>query len=494
MKMISAKKVKGIIFLLGFFLLLSVNLPASEVQKDKVMLDISLMKADACELSSTSGLIIKEQRDEGKEITADNTVTVSLSEENPNLQYHICLGEFSGNKNLQKVAYTLLPTYINIWQKGSFQVTEVIKAYTKEKFDAKYLAEQYLKDNGLTRSYVVSVIDNRSKVTVTTGSGKKQTLTLPIMVESEGEIVLNKDTHYSGSIYLIREDNQLNIINHVDLEEYVAGVLPSEIGSEAPFEAMKAQAVAARSETIFKLIANRHTPEHFDLCSSTHCQMYKGKFDQTEDSRKAVYDTKDEVLIYEDKIVDAVYSSCCGGISESAEKVWGGSIPYLLSRTDNDKKYYRNKSDNAIDFIENDTEYFCANNESMSSWAKRASKWERTLTKAQLERFTGIRDIERVEIIERGESGRIIKMRISGSNKVQVYNKEMAVRQAFGGLPSSLFYFKSQNPYVIVGRGAGHGVGLCQVGAINRAKDGQNYKKILKAYYTDVEISKDWKD
>ncbi|HOH60414.1 MAG TPA: hypothetical protein PLI73_05820, partial [Candidatus Cloacimonadota bacterium] len=136
----------------------------------------------------------------------------------------------------------------------------------------------------------------------------------------------------------------------------------------------------------------------------------------------------------------------------------------------------------------------------MSSWEKASLSWKRSISRTKLASNLGLNQLREIRILNRGDSGRILKMAFIGEREV-VLDGEFKIRQAFGNLPSSLFClqgmhgtdrFKPPSQIMIVGRGSGHGVGLCQVGALRKARAGMTYEEILQNYYPHTVISTDW--
>ncbi len=148
------------------------------------------------------------------------------------------------------------------------------------------------------------------------------------MFENNDYINLN-GKYYRGSIKLIKNNNNYYIINRVSLEEYLYGVVPKEIPSSAPLEALKAQAIVSRSYSLSNL--NKHIKDGYNLCDSTHCQVYGGYSAEKDSTNTAVDKTKGMILEYNDRAVDAVFHSSSGGHTESSENVWGTKIPYLVA-------------------------------------------------------------------------------------------------------------------------------------------------------------------
>lgn len=311
---------------------------------------------------------------------------------------------------------------------------------------------------------------------------------------------------FGGDIYFTFEpDGQLDAINRIDLEELLRGILPSEIYASAHIEALKAQAVAARTE-ILSAIGHRHPATPFLLCATQHCQVYNGATRYTPETDRAVKETVGVVLLYEKRFVRAVYSSNCGGHTEDNSTVWGEHPePYLTPVVDTDPnsdiyKKFRDgiTEENLEEFLYLGGDTFC----SRSSFSnKKAFRWQEEIPYNDIllllkKRFdiNGLNDI----IIEgRGISGRIKGITIISGEKKFYIDGEYNIRQLFGGLKSGLMIIeKKKDPsgrivsLIFTGAGWGHGVGMCQTGAIGMAERNYSYSDILKHYYSGVRIEK----
>ncbi|MCD6545607.1 MAG: SpoIID/LytB domain-containing protein [Thermotogae bacterium] len=258
--------------------------------------------------------------------------------------------------------------------------------------------------------------------------------------------------------------NYIQIINVLDLETYVSLVIPYEIGN-APFEAIKAQAVISRTYTLRNL--GRHSDEGFDLCSTVHCQVYKGI--PSVDLSKYINATREtfgETLLYKGKLIDPVYSSNNGGVIASASEVWNGDYPYILPLDDMDK--------NGIPYGAFSDTY---------SWIveiPRMELYEKLINNPNY--FPGA-FISGIEILERGPSGRVTRIRIKGEKDIEMSGNTF---RFLAGLRSTLFdveYVPFTDKFIFKGRGWGHGVGLSQWGAIDMASRGKKYTDILQHYY-----------
>jgi len=263
---------------------------------------------------------------------------------------------------------------------------------------------------------------------------------------------------------VIFPSDYIQLINVLDLETYVSLVIPHEIGN-APFEAIKAQAVISRTYTLKNL--GRHSDEGFDLCSTVHCQVYRG-IPNTNLTKyvNATRETFGETLLYKEKLIDPVFSSHNGGVIASASEVWKGNYPYILPLDDVDK--------NGVPFGAFSDNY---------SWIVEISRMELYRKLLSNPNYFPGAFISGIEILERGPSGRVTKIKIKGEKDLKMSGNTF---RFLAGLKSTLFdveYIPSADKFVFKGRGWGHGVGLSQWGAIDMASRGIKYTDILQHYY-----------
>lgn len=233
-------------------------------------------------------------------------------------------------------------------------------------------------------------------------------------------------------------------------------------------------------------MCNLHTHGNYDVCADDHCQRYQGvTMVQGETARQAVDQTWGQVLTYDGKICDTRFSKCCGGRSEIFSTCWEDKdYPYLQSVVD---PYCDCENDEILKTVLNDYDLL----------TRDFHDWEVRYTREELSelfrRRTGIDvgTVRELEPLERGVSGRIKRMRVTGTEDVAVIGKELAIRRALSEshLKSSAFDIVWEGDTLILrGHGWGHGVGLCQIGAAVMASKGFDYKEILKYYYAGTEV------
>ena len=299
---------------------------------------------------------------------------------------------------------------------------------------------------------------------------------------------------FAGSLKFIAEGDRITAINKVGIEDYLISVISSEMRADASLEFLKAHAVISRSWLLARIEDRKHPEtagsaiphERYDVCADDHCQRYQGLTPAVgANVRKAIDQTWGQVLTYNGRICDARFSKCCGGRTELFSTCWEDKdYPYLQSVEDP----FCDCHDHAIlSQVLND---YDLETPDFHDWEQRYTR--RDLSELVRNR-TGIDfgEIQTLEPVERGASGRIKYLRIQGTKHTEVIGKELAIRRALSTshLKSSAFEIQTEGDTIILkGRGWGHGVGLCQIGAAVMASKGYGYKEILKHYYTDADI------
>ena len=289
---------------------------------------------------------------------------------------------------------------------------------------------------------------------------------LIIQPDTTGFIMVN-GAPYRGYITLLKK-NGLTVINNIQVEDYLYGVVPKEMPSNWPAEALCAQSVAARTFALKN--RKRHSEEGFDLCNTSHCQVYEGMSAEMRTTTEAVNNTRGEVLFYKGAIIDALFHTDSGGMTESSENVWGSSVPYLRAVTETQMQTQPwNRSISMASFVQK---------------IEVDGKILGTLREIRLSPLLIGKDSE-----DRTPSGRVRSMEFIGS-KGRVILSGNDLRSMFS-LPSTLFHVRYGNSEIIFnGYGSGHGLGLSQWGAKTLADQRKNYKDILFHYYTGVTLEK----
>ena len=307
-----------------------------------------------------------------------------------------------------------------------------------------------------------------------------------------------RDLQYAGTLKFIVENGRITAINIIGIEDYLLSVISSEMKSSSSLELLKAHAVISRSWVLARIrdrkdgtAANKLPHVNFDVCADDHCQRYQGiAMAAGENVRKAIEETWGQTLTYAGQLCDARYSKCCGGITERFSACWEDvDFPYLQSVADNDggRDFCDCEEETVLSQVLND---YDLKTRDFYRWKVRYTVGElsdlvRRRTGTDLGTVTGLTPLER------GDSGRIIRLKISGTRGELTVGKELAVRRALSEshLRSSAFeVIRDGDSFVLDGRGWGHGVGLCQIGAAVMASKGYGYKEILKHYYKGAEI------
>ena len=309
--------------------------------------------------------------------------------------------------------------------------------------------------------------------------------------------------------------SKLTIVNILPLEEYVRGVVPSEMAHAFPAEALKAQAVAARNE-IFAKVGTRHLEDGFDLCADVHCQVYSGINREQATTTQAVTATAGLVMKANGVIIEANYAGVCGGHTENNENVWSGQPqPYLRGIFDGNGKpdllgNSLQDENTLLRWVTTKPNVYCNTLQgeipAALEYTKKYFRWELNYTRQELQNFIRKRtgedfgELKDLVPLQRGPSGRLIRLRVVGDKKTFEITRELAIRQALAEktLWSACITFEKSGrdrngafaKFKILGAGWGHGVGMCQTGAAAMALRGQNFLQILQHYYAGVKLDK----
>ncbi|MGK7897272.1 MAG: SpoIID/LytB domain-containing protein [Xenococcus sp. (in: cyanobacteria)] len=388
-----------------------------------------------------------------------------------------------------------------VWAKRDVYDTPVIRR----------LLLQSLQDNGYNSPYLESeLLTTIPQVTINIDG--KEYYDNEIEIATEKSRIRVKTTSnksqtnriYGGSLQLQPNAyGNFTLVNHVPLETYLRGVVPYEIGANAPQEAIASQTILARTYALRNL--RRFVADNYELCATVHCQVYKGLAGATKRTDQAIADTKGLVLTYENELVDALYSSTSGGVGASFSDVWDGSErPYLKPIIDApssiwDLESYPLSDESLLRRFLSLTQGFNETGTSRFRWRKIGKikdlndGFRRYLTKNNhpLVDFTTITNLE---VKERSRSGRILNLVVETDlGNIELLKNE--VRSALGPPISTLFYlepiYNAENEldsYVFVGGGFGHGVGLSQFGSYNLARLGWSANRILAFYYPGTTI------
>ena len=325
---------------------------------------------------------------------------------------------------------------------------------------------------------------------------------------------------FSGALRLVVEEDKICAINELPVERYLESVISSEMSATSSLELLKAHSVISRSWLLaqmerraqlkdkagdfFSFIKrddmlirwyDREDHTIFDVCADDHCQRYQGITNAANPHvTEAVKATRGQVLAYDGEICDARFSKCCGGVTEEYKYCWENiSKPYLTSVQD---PYCNTQDKKILSEVLNDYDQETVD---FHDWLITYTQEELSaLISEKLKMNFG--RIKALEAIEKGVSGRISMLKIVGEHKTYTIGKELEIRKALSKthLYSSAFSVLTKEAdgdgfpkrFILNGKGWGHGVGLCQIGAAVMGAKGIAYTDILKHYYTGAQVEK----
>lgn len=312
------------------------------------------------------------------------------------------------------------------------------------------------------------------------------------------DVVIGIDFHwqqkrtlkFAGGLKFIVEGDCITAVNCIGMENYLLSVISSEMKSSSSLELLKAHAVISRSWLLARMEERKSggaaPHREFDVCADDHCQRYQGLAMAVGESvRRAIDQTWGQVLRYRGTLCDTRYSKCCGGRTELYSTCWEDKdFPYLQSVED---RFCDCEHSEILPQVLNDYDMRTMD---FHDWTVKYSREELSTL---VHRRTGVDygEILSLEPVERGPSGRIKYLRINGTKHSAVIGKELAIRRALSEthLKSSAFEVTADGDFFVLrGRGWGHGVGLCQIGAAVMASEGYDYRQILSHYYVGAEV------
>lgn len=294
---------------------------------------------------------------------------------------------------------------------------------------------------------------------------KPNDITEAIRIEPGYSPILMNGQPYRGSMELRSAHGIISVINSVTIYEYLISVVPGEIPANWEQEALKAQAVAARTYAYYQLLASRKKSEGFDLEATTNSQVYRGMSDEKPRTTDAVTETSGEIITYEAKPILSYFHSTCGGKTIDDRHVWNAShLPYLQGVSCG----------------------FC-NDSTKFEWESRLSLEE--IRNSLLKKYPVIGSIRNISFRKKDDRVTEVLIKHTRGNLKITGN---SFRLMFPPERIRSLYFISKkyaDGLVLAGHGWGHGVGMCQWGARGMAIRGYRYREILKHYYTDVAVT-----
>ena len=320
-----------------------------------------------------------------------------------------------------------------------------------------------------------------------------------------------EDRVYKGDLeFYMNAEKKIDVISVLDIETYLLGVVPSEIGVNAPIEALKAQTICARSEAVVGLETGKYAGEHHILTADIYCQVYSGIGKANGAVREAVSETRGEVLVVNDMVISAYYASNCGGHTENIENVWpdrSGPAEQWSGHPDMDGEIDLDltQAGDIRKWINSEPDSWCKPSELTPEWSKKHFRWSVSISPEELskrvaEKVEDVGLIYDILPLERGVSGRIYDILFIGNKGHCRVKGELNIRMLWDSpLKSSCFIIDKIGPvanpvsFIIKGAGWGHGVGMCQTGAIAQANAGRTYKNILAHYFRGARIEPKYK-
>lgn len=286
---------------------------------------------------------------------------------------------------------------------------------------------------------------------------------IKVLPDARTRVYIN-GRQFRGVIDIIKDkDRKLMVINHIDLEEYLYGVLYHEVSHRWPIEILKAQAIAARTYALYQKLISKDG--YFDLTSDIYSQVYGGRSSETWRTTRAVDLTRGQILTYNGEIFPSYYHATCGGSTSNASTLWNIDIPSLQGKVCNfcrSSPHYEWKKELDLEYI------------------------QRKLQEA------GYRiQISSIKALKRDESGRILDMELSGKgNDVKMSCNKFRLLLGPNIIRSTNFETDIKGKFITFkGKGWGHGIGMCQWGAYFMARSGWKAGQILNYYYPESEIT-----
>jgi stage II sporulation protein D len=270
---------------------------------------------------------------------------------------------------------------------------------------------------------------------------------------------------YRGVLELRPSATGVTVINTLPLEQYLYGVVPSEMSASWPAESLKSQAIAARSYAVANL--GKHKSRGYDVCDTDECQVYTGAAVEAVRSNQAIDATRGEVLMYGRKTIAAFFHSSSGGHTENSEDVWHQRLPYIRAVPDYDQK----------------SPHF--------AWYKNVSSEK--IASGLARQGVDVGQLTQVSPLSRSTSGRVREIQVVGTAGSRTVRGETF--RIAAGLNSTLFNVAPVGEgqpveFSFAGRGWGHGLGLSQWGARSLAEAGYSYMQILGHYYPGAQLGR----
>lgn len=352
------------------------------------------------------------------------------------------------------------------------------------------IGEISVRSEGMTiRSGREALHANQALIRIIPGSGnleidlqgKKLKVPSPVTLESREPVRIScsgiESRPYETPIFIRNTGKQLFLTTRITFERYIAGVVWGEMpmGDAA---ALRAQAVAARSYALKN--REKHRDQGCDYCDTTHCQFYRGWAGKGSPFYHAAMDTRGLVLMKDGQPVEGLFHSACGGYTSNPVDVYGEVSMGVTGIEDK---------------IKGEKDFLCSSSPHF--------RWKFSIKKDKLERillrepgYGGLGSIKKIRVDKRDRAGRVLKMAIIGDRGKKITSgydfwQTLGSHIGWGKIKSSWFYVSDGDGYFhFRGRGLGHGLGMCQWGAMKMAEKGYNFREILKLYFPGARVEK----
>jgi stage II sporulation protein D len=290
-----------------------------------------------------------------------------------------------------------------------------------------------------------------------------------VITQQDASIIID-ERKFRGIMDIIRQpDKSLLLVNHIDIEEYLCGVLYHEVSHRWPIEALKAQAIASRTFALYQHEINKD--KDYDLTNTTYSQVYGGATSEKYRTNKAVIETYGEVMTYNNKLFPAYFHACCGDHTEDADKLWNINLPTLKGR--------------ACAYCRHSPHF---------DWSRKVSIW--LIRKKLMEKGYKCGKIVSFEPAAYDESGRVTDIIIKTTQgDIKINSNQFRIMVSPTLIKSTKFMVRLEDEFLYFeGQGWGHGVGLCQWGACGMALEGFKAEEIIQFYYPHSKIINIWQN
>ncbi|MDD5585170.1 MAG: SpoIID/LytB domain-containing protein, partial [Candidatus Omnitrophica bacterium] len=374
---------------------------------------------------------------------------------------------------------------------GDFTVTDGYREFTGTK--DKFYTFTYKKKSILLMDYESGAVYKKFAPSVTMKTNGYPFYVLDVVYGKSNFWHKEIDRMYRGTLHVIAGNGTITLINVLSMEEYLYGVVPSEIPATSPPEALRAQAIAAR--TIALKSMGKHKKEGFDVCSQVHCQAYQGMSAEKPATNAAVDETRGEIVVdnEKEKPIEALYHANCGGCLRS--DVFGKSS-YLRNQLDSPKSIQK-EGESVFLHAYGQERWMYDEPVAFCGYPKSSFRWQRVYDGEDFFLAFGfsLKNVKSIVPLKKGECGHYDSAKVTTSGGENTLSGDLRIRDYFDKLRSSAFRVevkfsanKEAQMLLFWGAGFGHAAGVCQEGAMGMASQGYTYDEILRHYYPNTKI------